>query len=333
MSNLSKLPKDTPLFSSVHPQLSVIALRIAADPEKGIHYNVTRNEAYINKPPSPRDNPTNLSNYFRIGRLYRQGQLGTMLETLNRLQEDGRELTVSREKVEGHECLKVKFTEGGDLSNGKKYEKSLAYWVAPKMSYAVIRMEFRSSRRTGGGEPPVVEGYYASYEESDKFQGIWLLKQVTLVDNQGPVNEKLTASLSETEIGVDIPDSTFTFEGLGVPPGTRVYDKSLGGQPVQYYYRSFPTGMIDDLTEEILDEHKPDGLAQVPEREREGVPEPATKVTVTAPVSPAVEKVQADNDRAGYGILSASVSVGVLLVSAVVLWKVFVSRRVRSSSE
>ncbi len=57
------------------------------------------------------------------------------------------------------------------------------------------------------------------------------------MDNQGSLREKLTASLSGTEIGIDIPDSTFTFEGLGVPTGTRVYDKSLGGQPVLSSYR------------------------------------------------------------------------------------------------
>jgi len=48
------------LAEGTRPLLLPQNLRIAADPEKGIHYNVTRNEAYINKPPSPRDNPTNL---------------------------------------------------------------------------------------------------------------------------------------------------------------------------------------------------------------------------------------------------------------------------------
>jgi len=210
--------------------------RIATDGKQGIHYNVGRGEAYINKPPSPRDNPTNLSDYFRIDRLYRPGP-ATLPEGLNRWQENGRVPTVSRERVEGHDCLKVKFTEGGDLSNGKKYEKSLAFWVVPKMSYSLIKMEFRSSRRTGGGEPPLMDGYYASYEESDKFQGIWLLKNVTMVYNLGPLRKKLTAHLWDTEIGVDIPESTFTFEGLGVPAGTLVYDKTQGSRPVITRYR------------------------------------------------------------------------------------------------
>ena len=211
--------------------------RIATDGAKGIHYNVLTNEAYINKPSIRTDNPANLINYFRIERLYRC-TLGTLPEMLNRYDEHLREPAVYREKADGHYCIKLEYTTEGDLSSGKKYKTSVAFWVSPQMSYALVKAEFRSSKRTGGGEPPLVEGYYASYEESDKFRGIWLLKDVRMICNDGPLREKLTASVTDTELGIEIPDSTFTFEGLEVPAGTSVHDRTQGRRrPVIYSYR------------------------------------------------------------------------------------------------
>ncbi|MBE0536518.1 MAG: hypothetical protein IH624_12705 [Phycisphaerae bacterium] len=228
--------------------------RIATDGQQGIQYNVGRGEAYINKPPLKAGNPTNLTNYFRIDRLYRPGRFGTLPETLDLLQEYGNEPTVSQEVVDGHACLKLRFDKEGDLSNGKKYKTAVEFWIVPNISYSVIKAEMHSSRRTGGGEPPLLEGFYASYEESNKFQGIWLLKNVTIVVNDGPFREKLTASLSDTEISIDIPDGTFTFGGLGVPAGTLVYDKTQGSRPVVTRYR--PDRLTDEPSDASTSEPK-----------------------------------------------------------------------------
>ena len=77
------------------------------------------------------------------------------------------------------------------------------------------------------------------------------MKEVTIVDNQCGLAqdrcERLTATFHNTKVGVEIPDETFTFEGLGVPKGTKVYDKRFGETVESYYHepsKSEQTGNI-----------------------------------------------------------------------------------------
>jgi len=97
----------------------------------------------------------------------------------------------------------------------------------------------------------LLESYEATYEEADGHKGIWLINGIEIRDNQSPTAEILTADFREIKVGVDVPDEMFTFEGLGVPPGTKIADKTLPGQPIKYYYGTFPVGAVDSLAEEI----------------------------------------------------------------------------------
>ncbi|MFC1781742.1 hypothetical protein ACFLZ8_05730 [Planctomycetota bacterium] len=223
---------------------------VAVDPEKGIHYNELSKEAFINRPPLQATNPFNLKNNFDITRLYKFNNT-ELPDILALWVEAGVEPKYSEEYIDGVRCIKLEFSHEKTTSMGKMRKRRLELWVAPEMSYSLVRAQQFSNMRSPGEEPVLIESYEAKYQEST-FERIWLLKDVKIVNKQGAFHEELTASFHNTKVGVEIPEETFTFEGLGVPPGTKIYDRSLGGQPLQYYYKSFPIGEIDDLSEQII---------------------------------------------------------------------------------
>lgn len=101
---------------------------------------------------------------------------------------------------------------------------------------------------TDYNELKLIESYEANYEEAKNYKGQWVLKNVRRFDGQGFRNESIAFEFEDVEIGVEVDDEMFTFEGLGVPPGTQVFDKTVKGQqPITYYYKSYPAGKVDDV--------------------------------------------------------------------------------------
>jgi hypothetical protein len=236
-------------------------MRVAVDPEKGIYYDELHKEAYINRPPAQAGNPAHLLDHFDISRLYQfnSKELPDLLAVWAKAKVQPQ---CSEDQIGQTRCIKLEFSYERVNSSGKKRKSRLELWVAPEMSYSLVKAQLFGNKRSPGEEPVLIESYEATYQES-AFKGIWLLKDVVIVDEQGPLHEKLTATFHNTKVGVEIPDETFTFEGLGVPPGTKVYDKSLGGQPLQYYYRSYPIGEIDNLAEEIKGQQEKSGSDEI----------------------------------------------------------------------
>lgn len=160
----------------------------------------------------------------------------------------GRKHQITREKLGQIECIKVYCqAEAGKLE----------LWLAPKMAYSLVKARgWCGSIRQAYF---LLESYDASYEQSSTHPGIWVLKTLDYMSNQAPNmgSEVLKATFRDTRIGVEIPEEMFTFDGLGVPLGTVVYDKSRGGKypsprypgttPVfpRYYYRGH--GRLEEM--------------------------------------------------------------------------------------
>ena len=235
------------------PFLVPTDIRIAVDQEKGIYYSLPEKTAYINKPPSPAVNPYDLTSYFRIERLY-QFSGADFPTVLDRWDEAGVVPELSWDLIGQTQCVRLFLNHEQELTDGRRTHSELELWVAPSQSYSPLKAVLRTNWAGKKDRLSVLESYEAAYKESEAFAGIWLLENVRIVDNhgrQGDLSETLEADFEDVEVGVDVPDETFTFEGLGVPPGTPILDKSLGGQPLRYYYGSFPTGQVDHLAEEI----------------------------------------------------------------------------------
>jgi hypothetical protein len=219
-------------------------MRIAVDPEKSIYYDTLNGHAYINQPPLAATNPLNLQRNFDISRLYKFNncELPQLLSAIDRLDKSEWQYKLIEDQIGQIRCIKLDFMV--------KKKAHYMLWVAPELSYSLVKGQLFLNK---GGVEQLAESYEAKYQKSAS-DGVWLLKDVTIEDYQGPFSEKLEVKLFNTEIGIEIPDETFTFKGLGVPLGTKIFDKSLGGQPIEFYYGSFPVGEIDDLAENILEQ-------------------------------------------------------------------------------
>ena len=238
------VPNSSPNDLTRRPFLIREKMRVAVDPEKSIYYDTLNGYAYINQPPVAATNPLNLQRNFDIRRLYKFNncELPQLLSAIDRLDKSEWQYKLIEDKVEQIRCIKLDFAV--------KKKAHYILWVAPEFSYSLVKGQLFLNK---GGVEQLAESYEATYQKSAS-EGVWLLKNVTVENNQGPFSEKLEVKLSNTEIGIEISDETFTFKGLGVPLGTKIYDKSLGGQPIEFYYGSFPVGEIDDLAKNILEQ-------------------------------------------------------------------------------
>lgn len=255
------------------PFLTRRDMRIAVDPEKGVYYDAINKHAYIHKPPTPAKNPHSLARYFRLERLY-QFNGSDVPDLLARCEKAGITPTCTREQVGQTPCVRLCYSHERDMPGGKKDRGQLVLWLAPQQSYSLIKAQLRGNWAGREQDLVTIETYEAAYQQCEGFEGIWLLKDVKLVDKQGLMSETLTAALRDTRVGIEIPDETFTFDGLGVPPGTKISDKTLAGQPLSYYYKSFPAAQLDSLAQRLkaLPQEEPncaakDSLEQMHEAE------------------------------------------------------------------
>lgn len=231
--------------------------RIVATPERGWNYNLLSKKAVINFPASKATNPYSLLGNFDIEKLY-QIRGHDILDELDFWDKKKGDRKITRDKIGQVNCIKIEYNSEKVVKGrkGLTRKKRIVFWFSPEMSYSLVKSHCFCNNITSPDELTLICDYEASYEESETFKGVWLLKDIAIIDKDGPVCEKLTANLTETKIGIDISDETFTFEGLGVPPGTPVYDRSAGGKALKYYYRSYPVGEIDDLAATILSQEE-----------------------------------------------------------------------------
>lgn len=186
-----------------------------------IRYNVSTGKLYREKF-FRYANPGALRTNFDVEWLYQPASIRTLAGNMQILEESGMKPSWSEERVGGVRCVKLQYDYKQD--SPARTDRRWQIWLAPDMSYSLV-----SARRY-----PTLDnmnlghGYDATYGQSARHEGIWLLKNLELVDNDGRINEKVTAAFGETRVAVEIPDEVFTLENMGVPPGTPVLDRRSG---------------------------------------------------------------------------------------------------------
>ena len=218
--------------------------RVVATPENAIYYNVKSKEAYINKPPQLAINAAALIRNFDLDRLYNPSVRGSFPDYLSNLETQDLTRTVETEVVNSKECLKIEFR-----SNRKEVDPKLGwiprnlvqFWVCPEMSYSLVkyRNQHNSFLRLSEDKLVLWESYDAEYEESKEHPGVWILKSMSRYEGSIMSKGILTCEFKDVKVGVDLPQEMFTFDGLGVLPGTKVYDMTKDNkEPPFYYYKA-----------------------------------------------------------------------------------------------
>ena len=172
-------PKEKDLTR--RPLLIPRDMRIAVDPEKGIYYDVLHKEAYINRPPSRAGNPADLVSYFDVSRLY-EFCLHDVPSLLSWFEKEKMQPQCNEEWVGQIRYIRLTFGDENLDAQGKKDKRRFELWIAPEMSYSLVKARAFVNMPSLGDQLELVESYEATYQESDNFDGIWLLKDIKIVD-------------------------------------------------------------------------------------------------------------------------------------------------------
>lgn len=189
--------------------------------DNAIRYNVSTGELYREKFYRVA-NAGALRTNFDVEWLYQPNSIRTLAENIHYMEESGIKPAWSEERVGGVRCVKLQYEYKQNAP--AKADRRWQIWLAPDMSYSLV-----SARRY-----PTLDnmnlghGYDATYGQSARHEGIWLLKNLEIIDNDGRINEKVTAAFGETRVGIEVADEVFTLENMGVPPGTPLRDRRSG---------------------------------------------------------------------------------------------------------
>lgn len=228
--------------------------RIAYNAERSIYYSAIHKEAYVNRPPRPLAATTSVYSNFDIRYLHSRafpGIAGTVYEYMCEKEKAGLLPEITRVEDDSRDLIQLVYRT--QVSSGEKvHNMERIFRLSPEQSYSVVDYQVFSNSRTDFRELKLIASFKAAYKELQDHQDVWVLKNVHICNSEGLKDVYLTCEIEDREIDFNMPDSAFTFDGLGVPVGTPVYDKSFGGQPVRYYYKSYPVGMIDDRLSDIM---------------------------------------------------------------------------------
>ncbi len=261
-------------------------IRLAADKESSLYYFPINNKAYCGDAIKRMGNPWGLHRSFQIEYCYDAGlsPLG-YLDLLSEMVANykGDNVKITEETIHDLPCQKVTYTKRWP-NEGRRLDE-IVMWLNPATGYSLVKMTRSTNALSIAFKEPELkmelsQSYEAAYEQK---QGVFLLKWVKMAmfdPIQG--GEDLTITFDETEIGVDVPDATFTFDGLGVPQGAKVTDRRLNRKaPTISYYKEPPkedtkalAEVIDTATQPV-ETPKPVPATPMPEKEGNPSPQPS----------------------------------------------------------
>jgi len=220
-------------------------MRVAADNESSLYYTGIHNEAYLDKRIERSCNILGLRRAFKPEYCYAGPELDVpypegMKAILGR--SDGSDIVLSDVDYQGRRCVKWSYY--------RKYENrprlvEVHFIFDPAQAYSLVHAEELSNvdciREKRELVMELVYAYDAKYA-LDPSTGAWLATWVKMRGDYPVGEEEMEIFFDDIKVGVDVPDSTFTFEGLGVPAGAKVYDmrQDQVNPTISYYEQPAP---------------------------------------------------------------------------------------------
>lgn len=149
--------------------------------------------------------------------------------------------------------VEIKATKEGDLIRcsfvWRKAEFQQEVWVSPAAGYGIVR---RVDRVLVGQKPALVETM-VDYKLVDGayIASSYVLTERAVVDDQLQDVNRLKLSLVQADLKATPPDELFTPEGLGLPRGARLVDKTTGNTHI-IGSRTVSQQDLDDAITDIL---------------------------------------------------------------------------------
>ena len=232
---------DITSLDGVTPWGAMGVLHIATSKDVGIYYNPGDKRAYINQPPIHSIGLVNYFEFFDIHQLYRVDYRQSFWEGIrDAMSKLGRQIVafVPQER-NGVDCIYVGLSpatlSGGD--GKRRHEVNTEYWFAnlpdlPVLSMTSLIAHFDGDKQTGRN----AWEYSATYTQSSEYPDVSILRTLHQRQEDNISFQELTCEFEDVHVGVDVPDMTFNYEGMGVPPGTEICDRRAAGPTKFYHY-------------------------------------------------------------------------------------------------
>lgn len=294
----------------------------AWSPDKRIyfhHYNNFPPEAYINKPwPEGFKFIRHVTSHFDPMLFFYIGEYSSLEKIYEKF---GSSLSVS---TEGSGAKKLYTIKGENRSSNRALTIELQ--IAPNKGYNVTKMRAYSSLYSEG---PFME-FDASYTDGGTNGESYFPETYHYRFEGGDMTEIVDVNFSDVVINQPVDDKVFTFEGMGVPAGTKLIDMRYGDH-IHSYYKGLPAEQLDILAKEIGEDKwiKTPPVASVNDSnglESGKDSEPLSPDEVNVPVQDASPPVHNQDKSAGKGsfwlwTIIGCVSVTIVLVAGLVGFK------------
>lgn len=224
----------------------------------GFYHDLNQNSAYIENPSVIKlEHLHLLSNLdgFDLQYLYnfQRDLLDRLLRKhLNLMPGMTVNLEITTVKFKGLNCERIDYLSehtGGEGDNTFKRGRKAHIILAIDQGYSIVEAEL-SSGESQPSDPNeiayiVFRKYEASYRESDKYPGVWIYKTMHYQDkrsrniefSQPEEFQDIKFTFHNTDLNSNIPETAFTFEGLGVANDTLIADKRSDAVESHYLFQ------------------------------------------------------------------------------------------------
>ncbi|NIP54185.1 MAG: hypothetical protein GWN00_30075 [Aliifodinibius sp.] len=223
-----------------------ITRETAWSPDKRIyfhHFQKFPAEAYINHPWREGFKfVRNVTSYFDPTLFFNVGEYSSLEKIYEKF---GSSLKLSTEGTEKGQCYKLY----GEREYGDNLKQRIEIEIDPSQGYNVTKMQVYSNLYSEG--PIIVLD--ATYTDGKTNGEFYFPKTYQYRFVGGDVTEIIDVNFSDVVINQPVDDKVFTFEGMGVPPGTKLIDMRYGDH-IHSYYKGLPAEQLDILAKEIRED-------------------------------------------------------------------------------
>ncbi|NIT55624.1 MAG: hypothetical protein GWN00_05110, partial [Aliifodinibius sp.] len=218
----------------------------AWSPDKRIyfhHFQKFPPEAYINKPWRDRFKfVRGVTTYFDPMLFFNIGEYSSLEKIYKKFSSS---LSVSAKGVGDNQLYII---HGEDKSRDE-LTLTIELQIAPNKGYNVTKMRAYSSLYPEG---PIME-LDATYTDGGTNGGSYFPKTYHYRTTGRDITETVDVEFSDVVINKPVDPKVFTFEGMGVPAGTKLIDMRYGDH-IHSYYKGLPAEQLDILTKDIIEE-------------------------------------------------------------------------------
>lgn len=216
--------------------------RAAGDFETLLFIDLANLSGGISRPPVIPYNPSGVLRWLDIEKVYSFGfePVAEVLRILSKEDPGPTRISAYEDVFEGIPCITIELSARYGYTKTVWNTMSSVIRVAPQQSYSVLDRRFTSEWHSHlGPDLRTVREGSATYAESEKFPGVWLMETMFVhVYEKGDIRikESVSIALDSFEVGTIVPEETFSFQGLGLPDRAAVVDRRFPGKSRGYRY-------------------------------------------------------------------------------------------------